>query len=82
MNAPRRSSPRRRRRAPRRTGGMQWLGRANWLPPWRTLARWVLTALTQPTPGGSREGDRQDPRLTDKPFGVNLTILRRSPAAV
>ena len=34
-----------------------------------------LTALTQPTPGGSRQGDRRCYEMTDKPFGVNLTIL-------
>src|SRR5699024_6461643 len=34
-----------------------------------------LTALTQPTPEDLRNEIRKTQELTDKPFGVNLTIL-------
>ncbi|WP_336885209.1 NAD(P)H-dependent flavin oxidoreductase, partial [Brevibacterium daeguense] len=35
----------------------------------------ILTALTQPTPEDLRNEIRKTRELTDKPFGVNLTIL-------
>src|ERR1700736_4740509 len=47
-------------------GGMQWVGRAELVAAVANAgALGLITALTQPTP--------ED--LTDKPFGVNLTIL-------
>jgi len=57
-------------------GGMQWVGRA-------PLAAAVsdagglglITALTQPTPDDLRREIDRARKLTDKPFGVNLTIL-------
>src|SRR5690606_30759527 len=35
----------------------------------------ILTALTQPTPEDLRKEIRRCREMTDKPFGVNLTIL-------
>ena len=57
-------------------GGMQWVGRAE-------LASAVsnagglgnLTALTQPTPDALAREIERCRTMTDKPFGVNLTIL-------
>jgi len=57
-------------------GGMQWVGRA-------CLASAVsnggglgiLTALTQPTPEGLAREIERCRTMTDRPFGVNLTIL-------
>lgn len=57
-------------------GGMQWVGRAGLVSAVANAgALGFITALTQPTPEElSREiGRCRD--LTDKPFGVNLTIL-------
>ena len=57
-------------------GGMQWVGRASLVSAVANAgALGFITALTQPTPEElSREiGRCRD--LTDKPFGVNLTIL-------
>lgn len=57
-------------------GGMQWVGKAELVAPVaESGALGFLTALTQPTPEAlSREIDRTR-EMTDKPFGVNLTIL-------
>jgi len=57
-------------------GGMQWVGRA-------TLVQAVanagglgfITALTQPTPEALLKEIAHCREMTDKPFGVNLTIL-------
>lgn len=57
-------------------GGMQWVGRA-------TLVQAVanagglgfITALTQPTPEDLTKEIARCREMTDKPFGVNLTIL-------
>ena len=59
-------------------GGMQWVGRAE--PRRRRSptpgALGFITALTQPTPEALTAEIAPLPRLmTDKPFGVNLTIL-------
>ena len=57
-------------------GGMQWVGRAGLVAAVANAgALGFITALTQPTPEElTKEIDRcRD--LTDKPFGVNLTIL-------
>jgi len=35
----------------------------------------ILTALTQPNPDALREAIRKTRKLTDKPFGVNITLL-------
>jgi NAD(P)H-dependent flavin oxidoreductase YrpB (nitropropane dioxygenase family) len=35
----------------------------------------ILTALTQPNPEALREAIRETRRITDKPFGVNITLL-------
>jgi NADH:quinone reductase (non-electrogenic) len=35
----------------------------------------ILTALSQPNPDALRQAIRQTRKLTDKPFGVNITIL-------
>ncbi|MDT5092902.1 MAG: hypothetical protein QOH60_2265 [Mycobacterium sp.] len=57
-------------------GGMQWVGRAELVAAVANSgALGFITALTQPTPA---DLDREIARcrdLTDKPFGVNLTIL-------
>jgi nitronate monooxygenase len=57
-------------------GGMQWVGRA---PLVAAVANagglGFITALTQPTPDALRAEIRSCRELTDKPFGVNLTIL-------
>lgn len=57
-------------------GGMQWVGRAELVAAVANAgALGFLTALTQPTPADlAREIDKTR-ELTDKPFGVNLTIL-------
>ena len=57
-------------------GGMQWVGRAELVAAVANAgALGFLTALTQPTPADlAREIDRTR-EMTDKPFGVNLTIL-------
>jgi NAD(P)H-dependent flavin oxidoreductase YrpB (nitropropane dioxygenase family) len=35
----------------------------------------ILTALTQPNPDALRDAIRETRRKTDKPFGVNITLL-------
>ena len=57
-------------------GGMQWVGTAELASAVSNAGGLgILTALTQPTPEAlSREIDRCR-GMTDKPFGVNLTIL-------
>ena len=57
-------------------GGMQWVGRAEFVAAVSNAgALGILTALTQPSPDAlAREIDRTR-QLTNKPFGVNLTIL-------
>lgn len=57
-------------------GGMQWVGRAELASAVSNAGGLgILTALTQPSPEAlGKEIDRCR-SLTDKPFGVNLTIL-------
>jgi len=57
-------------------GGMQWVGRAELVAAVANSgALGFITALTQPTPADlAKEIDRCR-ELTDRPFGVNLTIL-------
>jgi nitronate monooxygenase len=57
-------------------GGMQWVGRAELVAAVSNAGGLgVLTGLTQPTPEKLREEIERTRSLTDKPFGVNLTIL-------
>jgi nitronate monooxygenase len=57
-------------------GGMQWVGRAELVAAVANAgALGFITALTQPTPDELRKEIERCRELTDKPFGVNLTIL-------
>ncbi|MDX8150763.1 nitronate monooxygenase family protein [Patulibacter brassicae] len=57
-------------------GGMQWVGRAELVAAVANAgALGCLTALTQPTPEDLAKEIARTRELTDKPFGVNLTIL-------
>lgn len=57
-------------------GGMQWVGRAELAAAVSNAGGLgVVTALTQPTPEDLRHEIRRTRELTDKPFGVNLTML-------
>jgi len=57
-------------------GGMQWVGRAELVAAVANAgALGCLTALTQPTPEALANEIARTRELTDKPFGVNLTIL-------
>ena len=57
-------------------GGMQWVGRAELASAVSNAGGLgILTALTQPTPDDLRKEIDRCRAMTDKPFGVNLTIL-------
>lgn len=57
-------------------GGMQWVGRAELASAVSNAGGLgILTALTQPNPEALRAEISRCRGLTDKPFGVNLTIL-------
>jgi len=57
-------------------GGMQWVGRAGLVAAVANAgALGFITALTQPTPEALSREIARCRDLTDKPFGVNLTIL-------
>ena len=57
-------------------GGMQWVGRAELVSAVANAgALGFLTARTQPTPEALAQEIRRCREMTDKPFGVNLTIL-------
>src|ERR1700755_419952 len=57
-------------------GGMQWVGRAPLVAAVANAgALGMITALTQPTPKDLAAALERSLQLTDKPFGVNLTIL-------
>ncbi|KRD05730.1 nitronate monooxygenase [Mycobacterium sp. Root265] len=57
-------------------GGMQWIGRAELVAAVADAgALGLLTALTQPSPADLANEIARTRDLTDKPFGVNLTIL-------
>lgn len=57
-------------------GGMQWVGRAELVAAVANAgALGFLTALTQPTPEDLVREIARCRDMTDKPFGVNLTIL-------
>lgn len=63
-------------RHPVMQGGMMWVGRAELAAAVSNAGGLgVLTALTQPTPDDLRREIDRCRALTDKPFGVNLTIL-------
>ncbi|MEV5835906.1 nitronate monooxygenase family protein [Nocardia sp. NPDC052112] len=57
-------------------GGMQWVGRAELVAAVANAGGLgFLTALTQPTPEDLSREIARCRELTDRPFGVNLTIL-------
>ncbi len=57
-------------------GGMQWVGRAELVAAVANAGGLgFLTALTQPTPEDLAKEIARCRELTDRPFGVNLTIL-------
>jgi nitronate monooxygenase len=57
-------------------GGMQWVGRADLVSAVANAgALGFITALTQPTPEDLAKEIVRCQELTDRPFGVNLTIL-------
>ncbi len=57
-------------------GGMMWVGRAELAAAVSNAGGLgILTALTQPTPDDLRKEIDRCRAMTDKPFGVNLTIL-------
>ncbi len=57
-------------------GGMQWVGRAELVAAVANAgALGFLTGLTQPTPDDLAREIERCRGMTDKPFGVNLTIL-------
>lgn len=57
-------------------GGMQWVGRAELASAVSNAGGLgILTALTQPSPEALVTEIRRCREMTDKPFGVNLTIL-------
>jgi nitronate monooxygenase len=57
-------------------GGMQWVSTAELVAPVANAgALGFLSALTQPTPEALANEIARTRELTDKPFGVNLTIL-------
>jgi NADH:quinone reductase (non-electrogenic) len=57
-------------------GGMQWIGRAELVSAVANAgALGFLTALTQPTPEALSAEIARCREMTDRPFGVNLTIL-------
>lgn len=57
-------------------GGMQWVGRAELASAVSNAGAFgILTALTQPTPEALLAEIERCRAMTDKPFGVNLTIL-------
>ncbi|WP_446830847.1 NAD(P)H-dependent flavin oxidoreductase [Candidatus Foliamicus sp.] len=57
-------------------GGMQWVGRAELASAVSNAGGLgILTALTQPTPEDLAAEIGRCREMTDKPFGVNITIL-------
>lgn len=57
-------------------GGMQWVGRAELVSAVANAGGLgFITALTQPTPDALAVEIARCRELTDKPFGVNLTVL-------
>ena len=63
-------------RVPVVQGGMQWVGYAELASAVSNAGGLgILTALTQPTPDDLRKEIRRCKTMTNKPFGVNLTLL-------
>lgn len=57
-------------------GGMMWVGRAELAAAVSNAGGLgILTALTQPSPDDLRKEIDRCREMTDKPFGVNLTLL-------
>lgn len=57
-------------------GGMQWVGRAELSAAVSNAGGLgILTSLTQPSPEALYQEIQRCREMTDKPFGVNLTIL-------
>jgi NAD(P)H-dependent flavin oxidoreductase YrpB (nitropropane dioxygenase family) len=57
-------------------GGMQWVGRAELAAAVSEAGGLgIITALTQPTPADLAREIERTRLFTQKPFGVNLTIL-------
>jgi len=57
-------------------GGMMWVGRAELVAAISNAGGLgILTALTQPSPDDLRREIERCRTMTDKPFGVNITIL-------
>jgi len=57
-------------------GGMQWVGYAELASAVSNAGGLgIITALTQPTPDDLRKEIRKCKSMTNKPFGVNLTLL-------
>lgn len=57
-------------------GGMMWVGRAELVAAVSNAGGFgIITALTQPSPEALTQEIARCRTLTDKPFGVNLTIL-------
>jgi NADH:quinone reductase (non-electrogenic) len=57
-------------------GGMMWVGTAEMASAVSNAGGLgIITALTQPTPDALRREIERCRAMTDKPFGVNLTIL-------
>ena len=57
-------------------GGMMWYGRAELASAVSNAGGLgILTALTQPTPDDLRKEILRTREMTDRPFGVNLTVL-------
>ena len=57
-------------------GGMQWVGRAELASAVSNAGGLgLLTALTQPSPEDLAKEISRCKKMTDKPFGINLTIL-------
>ena len=57
-------------------GGMQWVGRAELAAAVSNAGGLgILTALTQPSPAALRDEIERCKSMTDKPFGVNVTVF-------
>ena len=57
-------------------GGMMWVGTAEMAAAVSNAGGLgILTALTQPTPDALAAEIERCKTMTDKPFGVNLTVL-------
>jgi NAD(P)H-dependent flavin oxidoreductase YrpB (nitropropane dioxygenase family) len=57
-------------------GGMQWVGYAELASAVSNAGGLgIITALTQPTPEDLRKEIQKCKKMTNKPFGVNLTLL-------